>query len=232
MRAIWTSRPNRVSKALRPLAARGARRDDGALSLTGWTTGGRARAGAASARLTAALATLALCGCVETGAQLAPSPEAHRQFVLRQGADLPQASVAIVSIEGAPSAVAARFSQALAREARARDIAVVDAAQARYLVRGYLSAASIEDGAAIDYVWDLFTADKRRAQRLSDEIAVKGSGDDPWALADEAALKSVAARSADDLAAYLSNTPEAAAVASAPPAAETTAAAPLSYAPM
>ena len=200
--------------------------------MTGWTRGERAKGGAALAWLLAALATSTLCGCVETAAQLAPDSEAHRQFALRQGADLAKASVAIVSVEGAPSAVVARFSQALAGEARARDIVVVDATQARYLVRGYLSAAPTEDGAAIDYVWDLFTADKQRVQRLSDEIAVKGSGADPWALADEAALKSVAARSADDLAAYLSNTPEAAAVASAPPAAETAAAAPLSYAPM
>ena len=60
-------------------------------------------------------------------------------------------------------------------------------------------------------------------------IAVKGAGDDPWALAGEAALTSVAAKSADDLAAFLSNTPEAAAHAAAPaPAAET----PLSYAPL
>jgi hypothetical protein len=40
-------------------------------------------------------------------------------------------------------------------------------------------------------------------------ISVKGAGDDPWAIADGAALTSVAAKSADDLAAFLSNTPDA-----------------------
>ncbi len=69
-------------------------------------------------------------------------------------------------------------------------------------MRGYLSASLDEDGAAIEYVWDVFDPDKRRAQRLNDVIAVKGSGDDPWALAGQAALDSVAAKSADDLAAY------------------------------
>ena len=60
---------------------------------------------------------------------------------------------------------------------------------------------------------------KQRVQRLSDVIEVKGAGDDPWALAGEAVLTSVAAKSADDLAAFLSNTPEAApAAAAAPPA--------------
>ena len=191
--------------------------------MTGWTTAELGARAAARARLLAVVAPLALCGCA--AANLAPNTDAHRQFARREGADLAQASVAIVSVEGAPSAAAESFSQAFAREARARDIAVVDATQARYLARGYLSAALTEDGASIAYVWDVFTADKRRAQRLSDAVEVEGAGPDPWTLAGEAALNSVAARSADDLAAFLSNTPEAAAVASAP------AVAPLSYAP-
>ena len=97
-------------------------------------------------------------------------------------------------------------------------------------MRGYLSASPTEDGAEIEYVWDVFTADKQRVQRLNDVIEVKGAGDDPWALAGEAALTSVAAKSADDLAAFLSNTPEAAPAAAAaePPPAETA----LGYAPL
>ena len=83
-------------------------------------------------------------------------------------------------------------------------------AKARYLVRGYLTATPIEGGAEVDLVWDVFTPDKRRAQRLSDAIAVRGAGDDAWAMIGDAGLDSVAAKSADDLAAYLSNTPEAA----------------------
>ena len=47
-------------------------------------------------------------------------------------------------------------------------------AKARYLVRGYLTASPIEGGAEVDVVWDVFTPDKKRAQRLSDAIAVKG----------------------------------------------------------
>jgi hypothetical protein len=173
-------------------------------------------------------APLILGGCVDNAADLAPNPEAHRQVAKREGVSIAQASLAIVSVDGAPAAVTANFRRLLESEARARDIVVVEAAKARYLVRGYLSAELTSDGASIEYVWDVFTADKQRAQRLNDVIAVKGSGDDPWALAGEAALTSVAAKSADDLAAYLSNTPEAAAVA----ASEATAAAPLSYAPL
>jgi hypothetical protein len=169
------------------------------------------------ARLCAVIAPLALAACVEATADIAPDPDSHHQFAFRDGANLAGASVAIVSVEGAPPGVAARFVDELKQDAEARDIALTDAAKARYLVRGYLSASLSEDGASIEYVWDVFTADKRRAQRLNDVITVKGSGDDPWTLAGEGALTSVAERSADDLAAYLSDTPEATPVAAAQP---------------
>ena len=170
--------------------------------------------------LTAPLA-LGACVSVETTAEIAPDAAASRQFALRQGANLAQASLAIVSVEGAPPAIAADLRRRLAAAAQSRGVAVVGGANARYLVRGYLSASPIEGGAEIDYVWDVFAADKQRVQRLSDAIAINGTGDDPWALAGAAALSSVAARSADDLAAFLSNTPEAAPAAAAadPPAA-------------
>ena len=103
-----------------------------------------------------------------------------------------------------------RFRQSLDEAAAARRIALAPPAKARYLARGYVTASLIDGGAEIDIVWDVFTPDKQRAQRLSDAIAVKGAGDDAWAMIDDAALNSVAAKCADDLAAYLSNTPEAA----------------------
>jgi hypothetical protein len=176
------------------------------------------------ALLVALIAPLALGACVavETAAEIAPDAAASRQFALREGANLAQASLAVVSVEGAPPAIAADFSRRLDGAARARQLAVVDAGKARYLVRGYLSASPTEDGAEIEYVWDVFTADKQRVQRLNDVVEVKGAGGDPWALAGEAVLTSVAAKSADDLAAFLSNTPEAApAAAAAEPPAET-----------
>jgi hypothetical protein len=178
--------------------------------------------------LTAPLA-LGACVAVETTAELAPDAASSNQFALRAGANLAQASVAIVSVQGAPPAIAADFVRRLDGAARTRELAVVDAGRARYLVRGYLSASPTEDGAEIEYVWDVFTAQKQRVQRLNDVIEVKGAGGDPWALAGEAVLTSVAARSADDLAAFLSNTPEAApAAAAAEPPAETA----LGYAPL
>jgi hypothetical protein len=155
------------------------------------------------------LAAVALAGCVETSGDIAPGAGSE-QFVRRQDASMAGATMAIMSVEGAPSELTAEFNQSFQGAAAQREIAVAPPTSARYLVRGYLSASLVQDGAAVDFVWDVFTRDKKRAQRLSDTIVVRGSGDDPWAMVSGAALDSIAAKCADDLAAYLSNTPEAA----------------------
>ena len=150
-----------------------------------------------------------LSACNDVGAT-PPSADASAQFAMRDDANMAGATVAIASVDGAPADVSTRFRQSLDEAAAARRIAVASPAKARYLVRGYVTASPIEGGAEVDIVWDVFTSDKKRTQRLSDAIAVRGSGDDAWAMIDDAALNSVAAKCADDLAAYLSNTPEAA----------------------
>ena len=150
-----------------------------------------------------------LSGCNDVAAT-PPNTDAQAQFALRDDANMAGATVAIASVEGAPADVSTRFRQSLDEAAAARRIALAPPAKARYLARGYVTASLIEGGAEVDIVWDVFTPDKKRAQRLSDAIAVKGVGDSAWAMIDDAALNSVAAKCADDLAAYLSNTPEAA----------------------
>ncbi len=182
-----------------------------------------------------AFAALALSGCVEDAADLQAKGDARVQLARRPDVSIANASVAFVSVEGPPTAVAASFNQEMLRQAKAREIVVVDAKKARYLVRGYLSAYPTADGVAVEYVWDVFTRDKQRMQRVNDVLEVKGSGGDPWTIAGQAALSSVAAKSADDLAATLSYTPEAVALAKTPGnAAEAVAAEakPLSYAPL
>jgi hypothetical protein len=194
-------------------------------------------AGACRAAI-AAVAAFSLAGCVETTGEMAPGADAeHLHLVRRPDVSLEKATVAFVSVDGAPAEVAATFMKDLTREAVAQAIVVADVKKTRYFVRGYLSAYLTTDGAAVDYVWDVFAKDKTRAQRLSDYIVVKGQGSDPWAIAGEAALSSVAAKSADDLAAFLSNTPEAfASTPPSPPAdgamSSLDAAKPLAYAPV
>jgi hypothetical protein len=155
------------------------------------------------------LGCVMLGGCVDVAGD-PPNADAHPQFVRRGDANMAGATLAIVSVEGAPADLSGHFSQSLTDAAAARQIAVAAPGAAHYLARGYVTASPIEGGAAVDVVWDVFTPDKQRVQRISDTIAIKGSGDDAWAMVSDSALDSVAARCADDLAAYLSNTPDAA----------------------
>ena len=197
------------------------------------------RPGVATARLAAfaVLAGFSLAGCVETTAEMAPGAAVqHLYLARRHDVSLADATVAFVSLDSPSSEISASFMKDLGREAAAQDVVVADAKKAHYFVRGYLSAYLTQDGAAIQYVWDIFTKDKARTQRLSDYLLVKGEGADPWAIAGEAALASVAAKSADDLAAFLSNTPEAIAKAAPSPSSDGAmsaldAAKPLAYAP-
>jgi hypothetical protein len=164
---------------------------------------------ALSAGLALVFACVALSACNDV-AGAPPSADASAQFAMRDDANIAGATVAIASVDGPPPEVSSGFRQSFDEATAARRIAVAAPAKARYLVRGYLTASLIEGGAEVDVVWDVFTPDKKRAQRLSDAIAVKGAGDDAWAMIDDSALNSIAGKCADDLAAYLSNTPEAA----------------------
>ena len=188
--------------------------------------------------LAAAVLALPLGGCVDTGSDLnatrASLPQAT-SIARRADVSPGGTSVGFASLEGPPQALQARFVAAFASEAGSREIQLVDPKAARYQMRAYLTAYATEGGTAIAYVWDVFDSDKRRAQRLTDALVVKGTAADPWSVIDDKALASVAAKSADDLAAFLSNTPEAIAAAKtvrpALAAAGKPAAKPLSFAP-
>jgi hypothetical protein len=117
-------------------------------------------------------------------------------------------------MQGAPTPLQTQFMALFNADVAQRDVALTDSASARYLARGYLSAFPVDGGAKLTTVWDIYDRTNHRAQRLNDEIALKGAAADPWSLVDGAALSALAAQSAGELAAYLSNTPEALAQAS------------------
>lgn len=178
----------------------------------------------------AGLMSALLGGCVEQAADVSPNATALRApLERRDGVSLDAATVAIISVQGAPVELGSSFNSALQDAARQRQIVLAEPKRARYLVRGYLSASLLQDGAEVEYVWDVFGPDKRREFRLNDVIDVKGKADDPWSLVTPEALASIAGKSADDLAAFLSQTPEAKPVASAVKAPDSVA---LGYAPI
>ncbi len=163
----------------------------------------------ACGRLGAATAVLVgLAGCAPTDAPTSATALAPAPLVKREGVNLAAATVALVSLDGAPDAAAQDFRDALARQFATRAISAADARKARYLLRGYLSASPAEGGARLDYVVDVFDRRRVRLMRLDDAVAVQGSGD-AWSQMTSPTLDAAAAKCADDVAAFLSNAPEA-----------------------
>lgn len=164
---------------------------------------------------------LALAGCVDTLPQVqASAPElAAARLQPKPGVSPAAATVAFVNLGGAPASVGQKFAGAMSQALGARAITSEAQDKAHYLIRGHMSASAVDGGTALAYVWDIYDNKRRRLQRLEDEIVVKGASADPWAAADDKALASLAGRSADEIAAFLTHTPEAVAAAGSAPAA-------------
>ena len=160
--------------------------------------------------LPAVALALGLSGCVDNIPDVAVNRGDVRQAIARGSLKSPRpATVAFASLDGAPGDQAARFRAEFDKAAADREITLVDPKAARYLVRGYLSAAPGDRGTDIAYVYDVFDADRRRVKRVSDTLTVPGGASNAWAVVNDQTLASLAGRSADDLAVALSGTPEA-----------------------
>ncbi len=152
-----------------------------------------------------------LSGCMDSNVAQAPDPSAppSTNMARREGVSPSGATVAVASFSGAPQEVTDRFGPMFADAAKRGEVNIADPDTASYLVRGYLTARSEGDATAVVFVLDIFDSKKQRTQRVEDEVLLKGQAADPWSLVDDSALAAVAAKSADDLAAVMTNTPEA-----------------------
>jgi hypothetical protein len=119
--------------------------------------------------------------------------------------DAPGVPVAFDTIEGAPDAVLSKVSAEVSSQATARRIELVSGeSQPRYRLKGYLTAYSTEDGeTALAFVWDVFDASKKRAQRVSTTTIAKGQSSDPWEQIGEKQIANAASQSMNDVAAFL-----------------------------
>jgi hypothetical protein len=128
--------------------------------------------------------------------------------------------IALEVMDGPPAPVRSALTQELVSAASTRQVELAGAATpARFRVRGYLSTETDpQGGVALAYVWDVFDAEKRRATRLAGSSPIRTASADPWADLDQDTIAKLAGRSMDEIAAFLSETKNAAASAPAAPA--------------
>jgi hypothetical protein len=118
-------------------------------------------------------------------------------------------AIAFESIDGPPPTVFERLVAQLTKEAEARKLPVVSRANpGAWRVRLYLAAHMQKKQAAISWVGDVFDTSYDRAFRVTGEEPVSPARRDVWALADDAVLARIAAKSLDAIMAQM-NAPEA-----------------------
>jgi hypothetical protein len=156
-----------------------------------------------------ALCAFTMSACVEDASEMTAVEGAHDALVANQDAAIGKATIAFAGGDGVASAPQETFLADLNQQAAARGIVIVDAKSAKYLVQTYLDGARTESGAQYSYVLEVFTSDHRRARRLDAAVALSNTGDDIWGQNADKVLQQLAKTGADDLYAFLSNSPEA-----------------------
>ena len=142
------------------------------------------------------LRRLALAGCQEVGFEASVPP--------RMAPGIP---IAVEAIEGPPAEVTSALNAAFAQAAADHQVTVVDDAQApRFRLKGYLTASAAQDGkTALAYVWDVFDASNRRAQRVTGTRRWRAIPPNPWSNVDDKALQRLAGKSMDGIADFLAS---------------------------
>lgn len=113
--------------------------------------------------------------------------------------------IAVAPIIGTTPPIAQQLSEALVVAGKDRGLTLVpDGTKANYMLRGYLVATSEGKGSKITYIWDVSDAGGQRVARVSGEEVVAGrAGADPWNSVDNAAIRSIAGKTASQLAASM-----------------------------
>ncbi|MBB3771867.1 hypothetical protein FHS55_002476 [Angulomicrobium tetraedrale] len=160
----------------------------------------------------ALLAALALGACQTNGGK--PVASAAIASPAKQ-------SIAFDSIDGPPQPVFEKLVANLSTEAQTRQMPIVSReGEAAYRVRGYLATVVQNGKGEVDWVWDVFDADRERVLRVAGTEKV-GPGKDVWNKIDDETLGRIAAQSLDEISTRLAaNTgrPKSAATSAARPA--------------
>lgn len=115
-----------------------------------------------------------------------------------------KATVAFDSIDGPPRAVFDRLVQNLNAEAAEHRLAVAAReGAAAYRVRGYLGASTAQKQNSVSWVWDVYDREQQRVLRISGEEKIAGKHKNAWQAVDDDAMRRIARKAVDELAAYL-----------------------------
>lgn len=115
------------------------------------------------------------------------------------------AKIQIAPIIGSPENVARDLQTALSSAIGQNGVTVATSSNAtsEYTLRGYIVAAREHSKAKISYIWDVTDQTGKRVHRITGEEVVAGGGKDPWAAVTPTVVKSIADKTAKQIASWL-----------------------------
>jgi len=113
-------------------------------------------------------------------------------------------TIAFAPMTGIAAAPAAALTGRLTARAPSLGIALAAAGDpsARYLVKGYLSAAPETASTIVTYVFDVLDPAGNRLHRIQGLVTTPGAGPDAWATVPPQAMQDIADRTLGELAAF------------------------------
>ena len=155
---------------------------------------------AAATALTAAVVFLLFVGALAESASAGIFSDATSRLFGRSK------SLDLAPIVGAPANVTEEFAQELVAAGKNNKLTITpNGTGSSYIIKGYLLATSERKGAKISYILDINDSKGGKVGRVSGEQVVPGrSGADPWSGVDSAAIRSLAAKIAPQIASTLS----------------------------
>ena len=155
---------------------------------------------AATAALTVAVVLVLFAGALADTANAGIFSDATSRLFGRSK------SLDLAPIVGAPANVTEEFAQELVAAGKNNKLTITpNGTGSSYIIKGYLLATSERKGAKISYILDINDSKGGKVGRVSGEQVVPGrSGADPWSGVDSAAIRSLAAKIAPQIASTLS----------------------------
>lgn len=116
-------------------------------------------------------------------------------------------------IKGVPTNKQDELARAIAKYAQQRNLRLVRRTDttATYHVWGYLSAVGGDVGTNVTYVWDILDQSGNRVLRFAGVEITGATNEDPWESVDTGVLDTVAARTVEDVHAWINRLPRPAA---------------------
>ncbi|PIO97127.1 conserved exported hypothetical protein [uncultured Pleomorphomonas sp.] len=113
-------------------------------------------------------------------------------------------------IKGVPTNKQDELAKSIAKYAQQRNLRLVRRTDttATYHVWGYLSAVGGDVGTNVTYVWDILDQSGNRVLRFSGIEITGGANDDPWESVTGSVLDTVAARTVEDVYAWINRLPQ------------------------